>query len=375
MTQHIDSHRRRASTAWRAIGAAAALTMVATAAGAISASSPPASEPAATGLPIASDISHLDVDGDGTLLFGVATPGPRDDGAYYEALVSMVVEMAAANDFPEPIIVDNVPAAEAATALENLAQQNVDVLIVGASEIGDPMSELAETYSDIFWFCSCGQITFPNEEFYASAMDDASEVNYTGGVATGLLLEESGGDTVSFIGCCDLGFEVESFLAFELGVQAVDPSFEAVYVPTGSFNDIATATEAFNNAVSAGTDAIYPYLGGAHEALVQLSNEAGLITMSSGASDACEREDLDYQIAIRFDGGDYLNTIFREIFAGDFTEGMVRTFHVGVDPEPGAVICDPTPEQEAAMDEANALVASGDLAEQFGAIKQEAYGG
>ena len=50
-------------------------------------------------------------------------------------------------------------------------------------------------------------------------------------------------------------------------------------------------------------------------------------------------------------------------------------FHVGVDPEPGAEICDPTPEQQTAMDEVYSQIAAGDFAEQFGQIKAEAYGG
>ncbi len=54
--------------------------------------------------------------------------------------------------------------------------------------------------------------------------------------------------------------------------------------------------------------------------------------------------------------------------------GETYTFHVGVDPEVGAVICDPTPEQTTAMDAAYAKIASGDLqADAFDANKAEAY--
>jgi basic membrane protein A len=163
-------------------------------------------------------------------------------------------------------------------------------------------------------------------------------------------------------------------LAFEAGLQAVDPSFTVDYVPTGDFDDVAAATEAFNNARSGGTGAVYPFLGGAHEPVVQLANESGLITMSAGASDACDRSDLDYQIAVRFDGGDYIEALFDELLAGEFTEGEIKTFHVGVDPEPGAAICDASPEQQDAMDEINLTIASGDLGGLFAEIKSEAYG-
>jgi len=97
--------------------------------------------------------------------------------------------------------------------------------------------------------------------------------------------------------------------------------------------------------------------------------------MSAGASSACARDDLDYQIQVKFDGGDYLDVILNEILAGTLEEGGVRVFHVGVDPEPGAEICDATPEQQAAMDEVYAQIAAGDFAADFGAIKGQAYAG
>ena len=47
------------------------------------------------------------------------------------------------------------------------------------------------------------------------------------------------------------------------------------------------------------------------------------------------------------------------IIAGTFKEGDIKQFKVGVDPEPGAVICNATPEQQAAMDAVYAQIAVG----------------
>jgi basic membrane protein A len=252
------------------------------------------------------------------------------------------------------------------------------VITVGASEIADPLADLVEQYPDIFWYCNCGA-GYPENPGLAQSQDDASEINYSAGYATGLLLQDSGGDSVVFLGCCDLGFEKESYMAYELGLQAVDPSFTMTYVPTGSgpfdFDNTSGATEAFNTALAEGADAVYPFLGGAHEPVVRLANEEGLIALSAGSSTACERDDLDYQIEVKFDAGDYLDPILTEIQSGEFKEGDTRVFHVGVDPQPGAEICDPTPEQQAAMDEIYSQIAAGDFAEQFGQIKAEAYAG
>ncbi|MEX0846792.1 MAG: BMP family ABC transporter substrate-binding protein [Ilumatobacteraceae bacterium] len=320
----------------------------------------------------------LDTNGDGKVQFGIAAAGPRDDGGYYQALVDKATEVSAEEGFEEPIVVDNVTTEDAATELANLAEQGVDAIFVGASEIADPLIDLIAEYPDIFWYCNCGA-GYPSDPGLAQSQDDSSEISYTAGYATGLLMQVAGGDSAAFIGCCDLNFEKEAYLGFEMGLKAVDPAYTMTYIPTGNFpfdfDNTAGATEALNGAITNGVDAVYPYLGGALEPVVKLANEKGIITMSAGSSKACESTELDYQIQVRFDGGDYLGTILDEIVAGTFKEGDTRVFHVGVDPEPGAQICDATAEQQAAMDEVYAKIAAGDFAADFGAIKGQAYSG
>jgi basic membrane protein A and related proteins len=388
----------------RSLVALAALTLVVAACGsdddASSDSSAPASETATTepvtteaatgdttadtsadGTTVATgDSVDLDANGDGEVRIGIAAAGPRDDGAYYQAVVDAAESFSAENGFGEVIVVDNIQAADAATELENLAQQPVDILIVGASEIAEPMTDLAEQYSDIFWYCNCGA-GFPESEFFLQSQDNGAGIAYTAGVATGILLRDSGGDSVTMIGCCDLGFEIQHSMSFELGLASVDPAYTFTYVPSGDFpydfDNIQNATAAYETAVAEGADAIYPYLGGAHEPLVQLSNEGGQIVLSAGASDVCTREgDLHWDIAVRFDGGDYVREIFPMILSGEAKEGDIIVYSPGEEPDvAGAVICDATPEQQAEMDAAYALVASGDLDAQFGEIAAEAFGG
>ena len=322
-------------------------------------------------------VAALDMNSDGDVVFGVATAGPRDDGAYYQALVETVEAFAADNGFSAPIVVDNIQPADAATELANLAEQGVDVLAVGASEIAEPLVDLTEEYPDIFWYCNCGA-GYPVIPGLAQAQDDSSQISYSAGYATGILMRDSGGDSVHFIGCCDLNFEQEAYNAFEMGLQAVDPGFTMTYVPTGNFpfdfDNISGATEAFNNAVAQGADAVYPYLGGAHEPLVALANENDIIVMSAGASDVCERTDLDYDLAVQFDAGDYIATLIELIADGSFGEGEVFTFSVGQFPFVGAKLCGATADQQAEFDAELALIAAGTYGEQFFGIKAAAYG-
>ena len=107
-------------------------------------------------------------------------PAHATTARYYQAVVDAAEEFSAENGLGEVIVVDNIQAADAATELENLAQQPVDIMIVGASEIAEPMADLAEQYSDIFWYCNCGA-GFPPSEFYLQSQDNGAGIAYTAG--------------------------------------------------------------------------------------------------------------------------------------------------------------------------------------------------
>jgi len=323
------------------------------------------------------DALGLDANGDGEVRIGIAAQGPRDDGGYYQGLVDQAEQISEENGFGEVIVVDEITFEQAAVELENLATQPVDIILVGASGLAGNLADLAEKFPDIYWYCNCGA-GFAASDFYSQTQDEGAGIHYTAGVAFGQALQAAGGDTLAILGCCDLGFEKEVILSVELGMQAVDPSFTVTYSPTGDFpfdfDNVVNATAAYDAAVAAGADAIYPFLGGALEPVAQLAIDDGLIVANPGSADACDG-DVDYDIAVRFDGGDYVGTVFPEIISGEFAEGDVRVFSAATDPDlVGAAFCD-APDLQPALDDAFALVASGDLDEQIGAIKAEAFAG
>ena len=319
-------------------------------------------------------VEMFDANGDGVVRIGVAAQGPRDDGGYYEAVIAQAEQLSEQHGFGDPIIVDNITFEEAAVELDNLANQPVDIIIVGASGIGASLGEISEKYSDIYWYCNCAA-GLPASPYFSQTQYDNSDIAYTGGVAMGLLLQERGGDSMAMIGCCDLGFEKEVFLAFDLGLKSVDPSFTMSYTPTGNFpfdfNNTANATIAFDAAVANGADAVNPYLGGALEPIARLGLDAGLIVTHPGSSTACDDE-IPYDMTQRNDGGDFIRIVFPDIVAGNFPEGTIRVFTAATDPDVvGGEICgrDRPAELQAAYD----LVATGELDDEFGAIKGQAY--
>lgn len=322
----------------------------------------------------------LDINGDNMVRVGVAIPGSRNNGSYYQALVEFVEKFSDDNSeansdncFVDPIVVENIQESTAAAELDALAQQNVDIIAVGASYIADPLPKLTEQYSNIFWYCNCGAGAEPIDNL-AQSHDDSSEINYTAGYATGLLLQATGGNSAAFIGCCDLSFEQEAYISFEMGLKAVDPGFSMTYAPILSFNDVSGASDALTTAIQNGADAVYPLLSErATSALAEIANRNGVIVMSDAISNVCESTETDYDIAIRSDNSNYLDTIFNEILSGRFTEGEVRVFRVGQDEEPGAVICDPTDAQQEAMTAIYRQIGAGDFAEAFDDIKKQVY--
>ncbi len=117
------------------------------------------------------------------------------------------------------------------------------------------------------------------------------------------------------IGNNSFNFEKETFGGFKPRPRRKSTRrSQWTYVATGSFNDAAAATEAFNNLKDQGVGAIYPYLGGSHEAVVKLSNENDIITMSAGAANAvrAHRHPLRHRGEVRL-GPVRLGTILKKI--------------------------------------------------------------
>ena len=325
-------------------------------------------------------IAQFDIDGDGAVTIGVAAAGPRDDGGYVEGLVGFTEEWAAENGFPDPIVVDNIGADEAAQSMSDLAQQGVDLMFVGASEIAEPLGDLTEAFPDIFWYCNCGA-GFEELPGLAQATDWGAAIHYTGGVAIGQVLAESGGDTAVFLGCCDLNFEIEALEATRAGMASVDPSFTMNYVATGDFPfDFANsgnATAAFATAVADGATVAYAYLDGALEPVAQAATEAGIGVFAAGPADVCSRDDgIDWTGSIVFDGGLYAAEGVNRIVDGTLTEGTTYQFPTqqGLN---GGILCDGSADANAAIDASFGLLAAfdEDLMGQLGGISAEAYAG
>ena len=324
-------------------------------------------------------VQTFDSNNDNTITIGVAAAGPRDDNGYYQSLVKFAEEFSADNGFAPPIVTDNIDAAGAAQTLADLAQQGVDIIMVGASEIAEPLTDLTEQYPNIFWYCNCGA-GFAELPGLAQATDWGSPIHYTAGVAMGAILQEQGGNKAVFLGCCDINFEREAFAATVYGLRSVDPSFTMQYVSTGDFpfdfDNSANATAALNNAIADGVTLAYAYLSDALEPVGELATAEQIAVFAAGPADLCERDDgIDWTGSVVFDGGVYARQVLRLIIAGDLAEGA--TFQFPTEPNVnGALLCDGSTQAQKLVDQAFAAITSdAALLDDLGAITGEAYSG
>ena len=152
-------------------------------------------------------------------------------------------------------------------------------IIVGATEIAEPLPALIEQYPDIFWYCNCGA-GFPENpgsgpEHRQRCRDRLHGRLRDGSAAAG----QSDGDSTTFIGCCDLGFEKQSYLAYEARPAGRRPGVHDDVRPDGRLpvrlrQHRQRHGRACRRPSTKASDAVYPYLGGAHEPVVQAANES-----------------------------------------------------------------------------------------------------
>jgi len=280
-----------------------------------------------------------DVNGDGTVKIGVMSPGDTNDNGYYESFVVTARDFADANDW-ELIIVDKVKTADAAQTARDLCRQGVDMVALGAGELQDalPVAE-EEICAESVWYMSGGAGVPPTPYFFQTN-DDVSMTSFVAGYATGLAMEELGLDKAGFISGPEADFSVKAFEAWTAGIRKTIPDAETVATYTGDFNDAAKGQEAATAQLSQGVGILWPYLGGATDAVVKVGAEEGALSVTPG-TDRCA--DADFGISNIFSPGEFFAAALKDFEAGAIKIGVARTFVIGKDDVPRIKVCDAVP--------------------------------
>jgi len=276
-----------------------------------------------------------DVNQDGTVKIGILSPGDTNDNGYYESFVVTARDYADQNGW-ELVIVDKINPADAQEQARNICRQSVDMVAVAASELKDaiPVAE-EDVCKGTVWYVAGGQ-GVEQTPYFVQTQDDVYESQFATGVAAGNVMEAQGLTKAGFITGPELDFSVTAFNAFKAGVQQVLPDAEVVATYTGDFDDAGLGREAAQAQLDQGVGILYPYLGGATDAVADLGAESGVLSITPGTNRCGEDK---FAISSIFSPGDYFAAALKDFEAGKVKLGVTRTFRIGVDPVPNVKVC------------------------------------
>ncbi len=301
-----------------------------------------------------------DVNGDGEVKIAILSPGDTNDNGYYESFIVTAREFADRNDW-ELVITDKINPADAAEQARNACRQKPDMVAIAASELKDAIPIAGEDVCrGTVWYVAGGQGVEQTPYFFQTN-DKVEEGQFATGVAAGEVLKSTGATKAGFITGPELDFSTAAFKAFKAGIRSVLPDAEAVATYTGDFDDSGLGREAATAQLSQGVKLLYPYLGGATDAVADLGKGEGVLSITPG-TDRCSED--KFAISSIFSPGDFFAAGLRDFEAGKVTLGITRTFRIGVDPVPTVKVC-PTVKDaataQAAVDKVIKDIASGAL--------------
>lgn len=294
-----------------------------------------------------------DVNGDGDVKIGVLSPGDTNDNGYYESFVAAANEFAEAEGW-ELVTLDMVNPSDAAEQARNLCRQQVDMVAVAAGELADavPVAE-EDVCAGSVWYVA-GGAGIEQTPYFFQTSEETEPNQFATGYATGLAMQELGVTKAGYIAGPELDFSVIAFESWTAGIKQVLPEAETVATYTGDFDDSALAQAAAEAQLAQGVGFLYPYLGGATDAVANLGAESGVLSITPG-TDRCAED--QFGISSIFSPGDYFAATLEDFKAGEITLGETRIFEIGVDPVPTVKVCPSVPGAEGLQGQVDEMIA------------------
>jgi basic membrane lipoprotein Med (substrate-binding protein (PBP1-ABC) superfamily) len=139
---------------------------------------------------------------------------------------------------------------DAAAALRDYASKGYDIVIGHGSQYGSMVQEIAKDFpkTTFAWGTTVDKSNIPNIFSYEAA---SNEGGYVFGVMAANMTKSK---IIGIIGPIETGDAKLYIDGFTAGVQSVDPSIKILKTYTGSFSDVALASEAATTQIAAGAD-------------------------------------------------------------------------------------------------------------------------
>ncbi|MDK2981728.1 MAG: basic rane protein [Chloroflexota bacterium] len=186
----------------------------------------------------------------------VVMPSAINDVAFsqsmYEALLLVQEEMGGADAFDFVYSENMFVVDDAAAAIRDYATQGFDLVIAHGSQYGSSLQEIAPDFPDtsFAWGTTVDTFGEPNIFAYEAA---AQEGGYVNGVIAASL---STSQKIGVIGPIETGDAKLYVDGFKVGAEATDPAIDVSVNWTGSFSDVALASEAATTHISNGADVL-----------------------------------------------------------------------------------------------------------------------
>jgi basic membrane lipoprotein Med (substrate-binding protein (PBP1-ABC) superfamily) len=188
----------------------------------------------------------------------VVMPSKINDLAFsqsmYDALVAVQNEMG--KDKFEFVYSDGVFVVEdAAAAIRDYASKGYDLVIAHGSQYGSSLSEIAPDFPNVSfaWGTTVDTFTEKGIKNIFAYEARAEQGGYVNGIIAAML-SKSG--TIGVIGPIETGDAKLYVDGFKAGVLATKPDANVTVTWTGSFSDVAKASEAAQTQINAGADAL-----------------------------------------------------------------------------------------------------------------------
>ncbi|HEY9557632.1 MAG TPA: BMP family ABC transporter substrate-binding protein [Acidimicrobiales bacterium] len=293
-----------------------------------------------------------DVNGDGTVKIGVLSPGDTNDNGYYESFVLTAREVAEEEGW-ELTILDKVNPADSAEQARNLCRQEVDMVAIAAGELADaiPVAE-EEVCAGAVWYVAGGAGVEQTPYFFQTS-ENPGKTQFVTGYATGLAMEALGTTKAGYVTGPELDFSTTTFDAWTAGIKETLPDAETVATYTGDFDDSSLGQEAARTQLAQGVGILYPYLGGATDAVAEAGAAGGVLSITPG-TDRCGED--SFAISSIFSPGDYFAAVLEDFKAGTVELGVTRMFEIGADPVPAVKVCPTVDGHEEIQSKIDAMV-------------------
>jgi len=188
---------------------------------------------------------------DETFRIAVVAPSAVNDLAFTQSIVDAVNVVAAERGNTEVDITDGTFVVEdAAAAIRDYASQGYDLVIAHGSQYGGSLEEIAPDFPEVAfaWGTAADTFGLPNVFAYEAASDQGG---YVMGVMAAALSESK---LIGIVGPIEVGDAKLYVDGFKAGAESNDSGVTVNVNYTGSFSDVALASEAAKAHVAAGAD-------------------------------------------------------------------------------------------------------------------------